>query len=79
MVIIYELEDKVFWISKLQIDRNFWPVLYLKHEIQEYKNKGMKLKRKNAKSNLISIYIQLLSNVTMGFRQRVKNLPLYVS
>ena len=41
MVIIYELEDKMFCISKRLIDRDFRPVLYLKHEIQEYKNKGM--------------------------------------
>ena len=45
MVIIYELKDKLCCISKRQIDRNFWPVLYLKHEKQEYKNKGMNLKR----------------------------------
>ena len=37
MVVIYELEDKMCCISKLQIDRDFWPLLYLKHEIQEYK------------------------------------------
>ena len=34
---IYELEDKVYCISKLQMDHDFWPVLYLRHEIQEYK------------------------------------------
>ena len=37
MVIIYELEDKMCCISKLQIDRDFWPVLYLRNEKQEYK------------------------------------------
>ena len=37
MVILYELEDKMYCISKLQIDRDFWPVLYLRHEIQDYK------------------------------------------
>ena len=35
MVSIYELE--ICYISKLQIDRDFWPVLYLRHEMQEYK------------------------------------------
>ena len=44
MVIIYELEDKMCWISKRQIDRDFLPVINLKHEIQEYKNKDMNLK-----------------------------------
>ena len=33
----YELEDKMFCISQLQIDRDFWPVLYLRHDVQEYK------------------------------------------
>ena len=37
MVVIYELEDKMCCISKLQIDRDIWPVLYLRHELQEYK------------------------------------------
>ena len=37
MVVINELKDKIMCcISKLQIDRDFWPVLYLKHEVQEY-------------------------------------------
>ena len=45
MTIIYELEDKICCILKRQIDRDFWLVLYLKHEIQEYKNKGMNLNR----------------------------------
>ena len=35
-VVIYELEDKMWCISKLQIDRDFWPVLYIKHDVQEY-------------------------------------------
>ena len=34
---IYELEDKMCCISKLQIDSDFWPVLYLRHEVQDYK------------------------------------------
>ena len=37
MVVIYEFEDKMFCISKLQIDRDFWPVLNLRYEILEYK------------------------------------------
>ena len=37
MGIIYELEDKMCCISKLQIDCNIWPVLYSRHVIQEYK------------------------------------------
>ena len=37
IVVIYELEDKICCISKLQIERDFWPVLYLSHEVQEYK------------------------------------------
>ena len=41
MVIIYELEDTIYCISKLRIDRDFWKVLYLRHKIQEYKNIGM--------------------------------------
>ena len=36
-VVKYELEDKMFCISQLQIDRDFWPVLYLRHDVQEYK------------------------------------------
>ena len=39
MVVIYELEDKICCISKLQIDRDFSPLLFLRHEIQEYKTK----------------------------------------
>ena len=42
MVIIYELEDKICCISKLQIDRDFLPVLFLRHEIQGYKAKSRK-------------------------------------
>ena len=37
MVVIYELEDKMCCISKLQIDLDFWPIPYLRHEMQEYK------------------------------------------
>ena len=36
MVVIYKLEDKICCIAKLQIDHDFWQVLYLKHELQEY-------------------------------------------
>ena len=36
-IIIYELDDKMCCISKLQIDCDFWSALYLGHEIQEYK------------------------------------------
>ena len=39
MVVVYELEDKMCCISKLQIDNDFWLVLYLGHEMQEYKTK----------------------------------------
>ena len=35
-VVIYELEDKMCCFSKLKIDRDFWPVLYLRYEVQEY-------------------------------------------
>ena len=34
---MYELEDKMRCISKLEIDRDLWPVLYLRHYVQEYK------------------------------------------
>ena len=34
---MYELEDKMCCIWKHQNDRAFWPVLYLRHEIKEYK------------------------------------------
>ena len=37
MVVIYKLEDQTYCISKLQIDRDFWRVVYLRHEMQEYK------------------------------------------
>ena len=42
LIIIYQLEDKLFCISKLQIDRELWPVRYLRHEIQEYKRYELK-------------------------------------
>ena len=41
MVIIYESEDKMCCISKLQIDRDFWPVVYVTLVMQELKNIGM--------------------------------------
>ena len=34
-----ELEDKMCCISKLQIDRDFWHIFYLRYEVQEYKTK----------------------------------------
>ena len=37
IVIIYELEDKMCCISKLQIGYEFWPVLFFILEKQEYK------------------------------------------
>ena len=37
VIVKYELKDKMSCIWKLQIDRDFWPVLYLRHEVQEYK------------------------------------------
>ena len=36
MVVIYELEDKMGYIWKLQIHCDFWQALYIRHEIQEY-------------------------------------------
>ena len=41
IVIIYELEEQFCCLSKLQIDRDFWPVLYLRYETQEYEKIGM--------------------------------------
>ena len=50
-------------ISKLQVDRDFWPVLYLRYEVQEYKTKAWtKIEKCLIQSYVINV--QLLSNVT---------------
>ena len=37
VAVIYELEDNMCYVSKPQIDHDFWPVPYLRNEVQEYK------------------------------------------
>ena len=56
MVVIYELEDKMVYIWKLQIDCDFWQALYIRNEIQQYKSKieikGLKVSRANSQKKM---------------------------